>query len=88
MNRQTSELELQEFPPLIYQLLLLSTHGHRQTILVCPLLALLTVLATVSEENLMLETPFQEMILDLFNQLDSKCNQEVVHTPHSVWCGV
>jgi hypothetical protein len=35
VTRETSQFELQELPPLVYQLLLLSTHGQRQTILVC-----------------------------------------------------
>lgn len=34
VQRESIQLELQELPPLVYQLLLLSTHGQRQTILV------------------------------------------------------
>jgi len=34
VHRESAQLELQEFPPLVYQLLLLSTHGKRQAILV------------------------------------------------------
>ena len=34
IQRESSQLELQEIPPLVYQLLLLSTHGQRQNILV------------------------------------------------------
>ena len=34
VHRESGQLELQELPPLVYQLLLLSTHGKRQAILV------------------------------------------------------
>ena len=74
VSRETPQFELQEYPPLVYQLLLLSTHGHRQTILVrqtfCPLLRRgRGSLIAVSVWG-------QEMILDLFNVLDSTCLSE------------
>jgi hypothetical protein len=74
VTRETSQFELQELPPLVYQLLLLSTHGQRQTILVCR--SFWPLRGGLGGSLIVLSVLWQEMILDLFNLLDSKCLSE------------
>jgi len=76
VKREISKLKVQELPPLVYQLLLLSTHGQRQAILVSsqtkwePL---------VANSNLALNVMrWQEMVLSLFNTLDASSSEQVV----------
>ena len=76
VKREVSKLNVQELPPLVYQLLLLSTHGQRNAILVSSRTSWEPL---VTHTNLALNAArWQEMVLSLFNTLDASSSEQAV----------